>query len=227
MSKNYVVINLINRIKLPDYTKKEELINSISHGIAFVFSILGLIPMILKAKDFGSLSLISSVIFGIAMVLLYLVSAIYHYPYLNNLSLKKIFRVIDHCNVFLLVLGTIMPVALLGIGGRYGFIFFSITFIITLIGIFFLCINIDKFQFVEVLCHLINGWSILIFFKLLILNIGYYGVIFIILGGIMYSLGSILYFLGSKRKYFHSIFHFFCILGTLFHYIAIYFYLLV
>lgn len=89
MSKNYVVINLINRIKLPDYTKKEELINSISHGIAFVFSILGLIPMILKAKDFGSLSLISSVIFGIAMVLLYLVSAIYHYPYLNNLTLKK------------------------------------------------------------------------------------------------------------------------------------------
>lgn len=227
MSKNYVVINLINRIKLPDYTKKEELINSISHGIAFVFSVLGLIPMILKAKDFGSLSLISSVIFGIAMVLLYLVSAIYHYPYLNNLSLKKIFRVIDHCNVFLLVLGTIMPVALLGIGGSYGLIFFSITFIITLIGIFFLCINIDKFQFVEVLCHLINGWSILIFLKFLILNIGYYGVIFIILGGVMYSIGSILYFLGSKRKYFHSIFHFFCILGTLFHYIAIYFYLLV
>ena len=227
MSKNYVVINLINRIKLPDYTKKEELINSISHGIAFVFSILGLIPMILKAKDFGSLSLISSVIFGIAMVLLYLVSTIYHYPYLNNLSLKKIFRVIDHCNVFLLVLGTIMPVALLGIGGSYGLIFFSITFIITLIGIFFLCINIDKFQFVEVLCHLINGWSILIFLKFLILNIGYYGVIFIILGGVMYSIGSILYFLGSKRKYFHSIFHFFCILGTLFHYISIYFYLLV
>ena len=227
MSKNYVVINLINRIKLPDYTKKEELINSISHGIAFVFSVLGLILLILKAKNVGSLSLISSVIFGIAMVLLYLVSAIYHYPYLNNLSLKKIFRVIDHCNVFLLVLGTIMPVALLGIGGRYGLIFFSITFIITLIGIFFLCINIDKFQFVEVLCHLINGWSILIFLKFLILNIGYYGVIFIILGGVMYSIGSILYFLGSKRKYFHSIFHFFCILGTLFHYIAIYFYLLV
>ena len=227
MSKNYVVINLINRIKLPDYTKKEELINSISHGIAFVFSVLGLILLILKAKNVGSSSLISSVIFGIAMVLLYLVSAIYHYPYLNNLSLKKIFRVIDHCNVFLLVLGTIMPVALLGIGGRYGLIFFSITFIITLIGIFFLCINIDKFQFVEVLCHLVNGWSILIFLKLLILNIGYYGVVFIILGGIMYSIGSILYFLGSKRKYFHSIFHFFCILGTLFHYIAIYFYLLV
>lgn len=123
MSKNYVVINLINRIKLPDYTKREELINSISHGIAFFFSVLGLILLILKAKNVGSLLLISSVIFGIAMVLLYLVSAIYHYPYLNNLSLKKFFRVLDHCNVFLLVIGTIMPVALLGIGGRYGLIF--------------------------------------------------------------------------------------------------------
>lgn len=123
MSKNYVVINLINRIKLPDYTKREELINSISHGIAFVFSVLGLILLILKAKNVGSLLLISSVIFGIAMVLLYLVSAIYHYPYLNNLGLKKFFRVLDHCNVFLLVIGTIMPVALLGIGGRYGLIF--------------------------------------------------------------------------------------------------------
>lgn len=227
MTKDYEVINRINRIKLPDYTKKEELINSISHGITFVFSILGLILLVLKAKDFGSLSLISSVIFGITMVLLYIVSTIYHYPYFNNLFLKKIFRIIDHCNVFLLVIGTITPVALLGIGGRYGLIFFSIIFIITLIGIFSLCINIDKLQFMEVLCHLINGWSILIFFKFLILNIGYYGVLFIILGGIMYSLGSILYFIGSKRKYFHSIFHFFCILGTLFHYIAIYFYLLV
>ena len=123
MSKNYVVINLINRIKLPDYTKREELINSISHGIAFFFSVLGLILLILKAKNVGSLLLISSVIFGIAMVLLYLVSAIYHYPYLNNLGLKKFFRVLDHCNVFLLVIGTIMPVALLEIGGRYGLIF--------------------------------------------------------------------------------------------------------
>ncbi len=135
-------------------------------------------------------------------------------------------RVLDHCNVFLLVFGTIIPVSLIGIGGAQGWVCFSIVAFITIIGIVASSINIDKVKVIEVICHLINGWGVLIYIKELLNNIGSIGLLFIILGGVMYSLGAIFYGLGSKKKYVHSIFHFFCIFGTVLHFFAIYFYIL-
>lgn len=139
---------------------------------------------------------------------------------------KKVLRVIDHCNVYLLVFGTIIPVALLGISSTPGWFFFFIVAFVTISGIIASIIDIDRFQILEVICHLVNGWSVLFFYKYLIINIGTVGFIYIILGGVMYSLGAILYGIGTKKKYVHCIFHFFCLLGTLFHYLAIYLYIL-
>lgn len=90
----------------------------------------------------------------------------------------------------------------------------------------FSAINVDKNQKIEVVCHLINGWSALFLIKKLISNIGIYGVILIIVGGLIYSIGTILYALGSKKKYMHSVFHFFCIAASICHYFAIYLFVL-
>lgn len=223
--KNYTLLEEIKKIKIPNYTLSEEIINSLSHGIAAAFSICGLIMLIIKASNIGATAISSVTIFGTTMILLYTISCIYHALSPNILG-KKILRVIDHCNVFLLVFGTIIPVSLIGIGGIYGWIFFGITAFTTLIGIFSSCINIDKVQLIEVICHLLNGWSVVFFSKILLQNIGLIGLILIILGGVMYTLGAILYGIGSKRKYIHSIFHFFCIFGTILHYISIYKYVL-
>ena len=143
-----------------------------------------------------------------------------------KLTGKKVLRILDHCNVYLLVLGTYIPISLLGVRGPLGWILFSIVTTISLIGIILSSIAIDKFQVFEVICHLINGWSILIAIKTLYNNITFMGVLFLLLGGIMYSLGAILYGIGVKKKYMHSIFHFFCLAGTIFHFIAIYIYIL-
>ena len=225
LKERYILKEEISKIKIPNYSLSEEIINSLSHGIAAAFSIAGLILMIVKASHESVTNLVTVTIFGTTMIILYTMSCIYHAlsPHIMG---KKILRVIDHTNVFLLVLGTILPVSLVGIGGIQGCFFFGFVAIVTLVGIFASCVNIDKVQWIEVLCHLMNGWSVLLFVKPLISHMGLTPVLFIILGGVMYSLGAILYGVGSKKKYIHCVFHFFCIFGTIFHFTAIYGYLI-
>ena len=213
------------RISIPNYTLSEELINSISHGIAAGLSIWGLVMLIIKASKVGAMAVTTVTLFGTTMIILYTISCIYH-ALSPRITGKKVMRVIDHCNVFLLVFGTIIPIALVGIKGVYGWIYFGIVAFVTLLGIIFSSIDVDKNEKIEVVCHLVNGWSALFFIKPLINGVGMTGLILIILGGVMYSLGALLYGLGSKKKYMHSVFHFFCIAGTIFHYFAIYLYVL-
>lgn len=213
----------MDKIKIPRYSLGEELINSISHGVGAVFAIIYLILMLLKANT--AIEYVTVTIFGTSMILLYTMSCIYH-ALSPKLTGKKVLRVLDHCNVYLLVLGTYIPITLLGVRGTLGWGLFTLVLTITIIGITLSSIAMDKLQIFEVICHLINGWSILLGVKYLYQNMGLYGVVFAILGGVMYTVGSILYGIGSNKKYFHSIFHFFCLFGTFFHFIAIYLYLL-
>ena len=125
-----------------------------------------------------------------------------------------------------MVLGTYIPIALLGIQGTLGWILLGIVYTVTIIGILFTAINIDKFQLVSVLSHLLNGWSLAIGIPKLLTTMGVKGLIFLALGGVMYTIGSILYGLGAHKKYMHCVFHFFCLLGTFFHFASIYFYLI-
>lgn len=212
-------------IRIPSYNITEELINSISHGIGAIFSIFGFIMLIIKSLNHSNLAVMTATIFGTTMVLLYTISCIYH-ALPPKVKGKQILRVLDHCNVYLLVFGTIIPVALIGISSIPGWVFFSIVAFVTILGIIASIIDVDMSQVLEVVCHLVNGWSVLFFTKYLITNIGMIGFILIILGGIMYSIGAVLYGIGTKKKYMHSVFHFFCLIGTLFHYLAIYLYVL-
>lgn len=213
------------RISIPSYTLSEELINSISHGIAAAFSIWGLVMLIIKASNEGAMAVTTVTLFGTTMILLYTISCIYH-ALSPRIIGKKVLRVIDHCNVFLLVFGTIIPIALVGMKGVCGWVYFCIVGFVTLLGIIFSAVDVDKNEKIEVVCHLVNGWSAVLLIKPLIAGVGVAGLIFIILGGVMYSIGALLYGLGSKKKYMHSVFHFFCIAGSIFHYLAIYLYVL-
>ena len=210
-------------IKIPTYSLGEEIFNSISHGLGAILSIVSLILMILKASTVLSKVLVS--ILGSVMIILYTISCIYH-AISKNIEGKKILRVIDHSNVYLLVFSTYMVVSLLGISGILGYLLFAFVGVITILGIVFTCVNIDKNQTKEVICHLISGWSALIAIPSLLNSIGTYGLLFLIMGGLMYSIGSIIYKIGSHKKYMHSIFHIFCLLGTLCHFLCIYIYLL-
>lgn len=210
-------------IQLPSYSLGEEIFNSISHGIGALFSVVALILMVIKAHS--ALAEVTVVLFGVTMVLLYTMSCIYH-AVSFKVEGKKVLRVLDHCNVFLLVYGTYIPISLLGVGGSLGWTLFGFVSFITILGIVLTSVKIDKFQILEVICHLLNGWSVVIGVPKLLQSIGSMGVIYLLLGGIMYTVGSILYGIGAKKKYMHCVFHIFCLLGTFFHFWAIYIYLL-
>lgn len=210
-------------IRIPKYTLAEELWNSISHGLAAIFAIVATVLMIVKADT--PLEYVTTSVFGTTMIVLYVISCVYH-ALSRRLTGKKVLRVIDHCNVYLLVLGTYTPVSLLGIGGALGWWLFGFVALVSVLGITLSAINTDRFQTIEVICHLLNGWSILIGIKPLYEHMGFTGVLLLLLGGFAYTLGAVFYGLGAKRRYIHSIFHFFCIAGTVCQWLAIYLYLL-
>lgn len=210
-------------IKVPDYTLGEELFNSISHGIGALFSLIALIFLVVKAH--GVLEEITVTLFGVSMIFLYVISCVYH-ALSRNLEGKKVLRVIDHCNVYLLVYGTYVPIMVVGVRGLIGWLVFLLITAITVVGIVLTAVKIDKTQVLQVLCHLVSGWGALLILPTLYKVLGSGGLFFLITGGIMYSIGSILYAIGHSKRYMHCVFHVFCLLGTLFHFFCIYLYVL-
>ena len=211
------------RIKVPHYTRGEEIMNSLSHGIGAAFAVVALVLMAVKAKT--PLAVVTVCLFGASMILLYTISCIYH-ALPPRLEGKKVLRVLDHCNVFLLVFGTYIPYSLLAIGGAKGWLQFGIVAAATVIGVTLSAIAVDRFTVSEVICDIVSGWSALFFLKELRASLGPAGLAWLIAGGIIYTVGSVLYGIGSKKRYIHSIFHLFCLAGSFCHFWGLYMYLL-
>ena len=210
-------------IRIPSYTLGEELFNAISHGIGALLSIAALVLMIVRAH--GALPVTTVSLFGSSLILLYIISCVYH-ALSPRLKGKKVLRVLDHCCVFLLVLGTYIPVSLIGVGGALGWVLFGIVCFFAILGIVLTAVNLERFQVPAVICQLISGWSILIGLPGLTRTMGRAGILYLLLGGIMYSIGAVLYGVGSKKKYTHCVFHIFCLLGSFCHFWCVFQYLL-
>ena len=211
----------MEKIKIPKYTLGEELINSISHGIGAGLAIAALVLCIVKSKN--AWSIVSTSIYGSFMIILYIISCIYH-ALSPKVKGKKVLRVIDHCNVFLMLAGTYMPICLSLLNRTLGWIVFSIVWTITIIAIILNSINVDKYQLASVICHLLLGWGSLIIINPLIKASSLHAVWVLIIGGIIYTIGSILYGIGRKIPYMHSVFHFFVLGGSIIHFFFIYLY---
>lgn len=213
-----------NSISLPDYTLSEELISSISHGIGTILSISACVLCIIKAafdySKVGAIGIVSAAIFGLTMIILYCMSTLYHA--LKPGIAKKVFRVIDHCSVFLLIAGTYTPYTLVSLKGALGWTVFGIIWGLTAIGITFNAINVDRYQKVSAIINLAMGWLIIFTAGKLLPSIGALGLRLLLIGGIIYSVGALLYSIGSKVRYFHSIFHFFVLGGSIMFFFSIY-----
>ena len=131
----------MSKVSIPKYSLAEELINSISHGIGAALSIVALVFVILRAHS--AVGVTTGVIYCVIMFLLYTISCIYH-ALSPKLLGKKVLRVIDHCNVMLMVAGTYTPLCLSMIGGLKGLIMFLIVWLVTIIAVVFNSIDVDK-----------------------------------------------------------------------------------
>ena len=211
------------KISVPEYSLAEELVNAISHGVGASLAIAALVVCIVHSHS--ALGVISSCLYGAMMIILYIFSCLYH-ALSPNVRGKKILRVIDHDNVFLMEAGTYMPVALALLVGNghvaLGWTVFGIVWLITILAIVFTSIDVDKFQFVGVICNLVLGWGSLLILPVLISLVPASGLLMLILGGATYSLGALWFGIGAKVKWMHSVFHFYVLLASVFHFVFIY-----
>ena len=139
---------------------------------------------------------------------------------------KQVFRVFDHCTIFLLIAGTYIPIVLVGIGGIVGWVYFGVVTGAAVLGIVFNAISVERFKVFSMICYIAMGWVIIFGFRPLMQAVNVEGIVLLVVGGVVYTFGAILYGVGSKRKYFHSIWHFFVLGGSILHFIMIYAYVL-
>lgn len=214
-----------HRIAIPSYTLGEELISSISHGVGALLGIAALVLCIVKsAYAHDGYKIASSIVFGVTVTLLYLMSCLYHALKVNRA--KRVFRVIDHCTIFLLIAGTYTPYTLVSLRDSIGWWIFGVIWGVAILGITLNAVNLKRYAKVSVACYLLMGWMIVLAYQRMVTAIDPVGISLLIWGGVAYSLGAIVYGIGSKRRYFHSIFHFFCLAGTILHFFSIYLYVL-
>jgi len=206
----------------------EEIANSVSHGIGTLLAIAGTVVAIVYAAIYGdAMSVVSAALYGASMIILYCSSTIYHA--LANNKAKKVFRVLDHCNIFVLILGTYIPVCLSLMRGALGWVYFGILVACTAVGIVFNAIDLKRWSKISVALYLIMGWIIVISFKQFVAFLPQESLStslgLLVGGGLAYSLGVIFFALG-KYKYMHYIWHLFVIAGTVLQYFFVLFYAL-
>lgn len=216
----------MSKVTVPKYTLGEELVNSISHGIGALSGVAALVlTIIMAAKNHNTIGVVSAVIYGISMILMYTISCLYH-AFSPRIKAKKVFRVLDHCDIYLYIAGCYTPFCLSLIGGTTGWVLFSVIWVSAIIGILLNAINLEKYQKISVALYLIMGWMIVASFKSLKMVLPVPGLALLISGGVVYSIGAILYMIGSKKRYFHSVFHFFVLGGSTLQFFSILLYAL-
>lgn len=220
----------IDEVKIPKYSLAEELLNSISHGLGAVFGIIATVLMLIKTiPSEDPFKIVSSIIYGLSLIILFTISCVYHALAKNKA--KKVLRILDHDVIYILISGTYTPYMLValrpynvwGLGTSvvaYGM--FAFVWVCCIVGAIFNSINIHKYKALSMTCYLLSGWTVVVALFVLWNIITPAGVLLLLSGGIVYTIGAVLYAIGSKKKYFHSIFHFFVLAGAILMFISVY-----
>ena len=199
-------------------TVGEEIANTISHGIGALLAAAGAVPLVVKGVMAGSAKAGASMTFyAITLILLYTASAVYHG--VRNPALKRVLRVMDHCSIFLLILGTYVPLSLLVVGGRTGWALFLTNTTLAAVGITLNAISLTRFDKISLVLYALMGWLVVLALRTILQVLAPAGVALLVTGGVAYTVG--IYFYKSQRKYSHFIWHLFVLAGSVLHYLCV------
>lgn len=196
----------MQRTKLSDrqlsvYTKGEEIFNMTSHICGAVLGIVATVLCIVAAAKHGNVyGVISGAIFGSTMIILYTMSSIYH-GLSPRVKGKKVFQVLDHCSIFLLIAGSYTPFTLCTLreyNTATGWTIFGIIWGFAILGIVLNSIDLKIYKKFSMICYLVMGWCIIFKISVLFKLLGTAGCVLLITGGIIYTVGAILY--GMRKK---------------------------
>jgi len=209
---------------LPRYSSREELANSITHGIGILFSIAALGVLTAFASVFGSVwHIVSCSIYGATMILLYSASTLYHS--IPGQKAKTVFRILDHSAIFLLIAGTYTPLTLVSLRGPLGWSIFGFIWTFTVVGILFEIFLPKKLRFITLCLYIAMGWTIVIAVKPMLSTVAPGGLWLLLTGGICYSLG-IPFYIKKSIPFNHAIWHLFVLGGTIFQFFSILLYVI-
>ncbi len=219
--------NNITQAKLNKrYTIKEEIANSITHGLGVLFGVAALtILLIFSIKKMEVLSIVSFSIYGLCIILMYLSSTLYHS--ITNENIKKILRVFDHSSIYLFIAGTYTPIALLAMKGYLRIIILISVWSIAIFGVVFKITThskMDKFQRLSLGLYLAMGWIAVFTIKPIITMTSIQFFAWILGGGLLYTLGTIFYSI-KKIPYHHAIWHVFVLSASIIHFFGIFLHL--
>ncbi len=203
------------------YTWQEEVIHSLTHGFGAVLSAIGLVLLLALAISYGDVwQVISFAIYGSSLFLLYLASTLYHS--MRHPRLKHIFRVCDHAAIYLLIAGTYTPFLLSsGIRESIGGVLFAVVWGLALMGVAFKTVFIGRYEKLATLGYVLMGWLSVLGFRQLMANVPTDVVIWLGIGGLVYTLGVIFY-VWERLPYNHAIWHLFVLGGSACHFVAIF-----
>lgn len=200
------------------YTPGEEVANAVTHGIGTLCALAAIVVLSVFSALYGSaLTVVSVSVYGATLLVLYLSSTLYHA--LNGEKAKFVFRVFDHCNIFLLIAGTYTPIVLSGIGGAYGWTVFGLVWAVAALGIVLNAVDLRRYAKISLLLYISMGWAIIFTFSSLKTALGMESVILLVAGGISYTVGVLFFIL--RKKYMHALWHLFVLGGSVLHFFAI------
>jgi hemolysin III len=204
------------------YSEKEENLNVISHAFGLVLSILVFPFLVLKSLYFeGFWKPASILVYGISLIVLYTASTVYHAA--KDPKIRRRLNIFDHAAIYVLIAGTYTPFTLITLEGKTGWILFILTWTFALIGIILKLFFTGKFDKISTIMYVLMGWQIVFAISPLIENLSTEGLFWLFTGGVFYTVGAVLYSI-KKIPYNHAIFHVFVLLGSISHFISVYFY---
>ncbi len=197
----------------------EEIANSISHGIGLVGAVaVTPILIVVASRHGGATGIVAASVFGATMILMYMMSTLYHA--LPDSRAKWVFKILDHCAIYVLIAGTYTPFTLVVLGGTWGWSMFGVIWGLAIVGIVFKAIGKMRHPALSTTIYIVMGWLAVIAIKPLWHQLPLSGVIWLGAGGVAYTLG-VIFFAARGMRYNHLVWHLFVLAGTTCHFIAI------
>ncbi|MDY5641846.1 MAG: hemolysin III family protein [Candidatus Faecousia sp.] len=208
---------------LPDYSRGEELMNTVTHIVGGALGVAALtLCVVFAALRHNVYGVVGSAIYGVSLIALYTVSSVYHG--LKPGMGKKVMQIVDHCTIYFLIAGTYTVIVLSAIRPRYpvlGWGLFAFEWAMAALATTLTAIDLKKYNVISMICYIGLGWAIIPFARQALEVLTLPGFLFLLLGGIAYTIGAVLYGIGSRKKWMHSVFHIFVVLGSVLQFFAV------
>ena len=199
-------------------TLGEEIASSISHGVGLFAALVGTPVLIVVAAHRGVAAVVGSAVFAASLILLYASSTLYHA--LPDERAKRVFRVLDHSAIFVIIAGTYTPFTLTVLPPAWGWSLFGVIWGLAILGIVLRAVGLMRHQVVLTILYLVMGWLALIAIRPLTQELPAAGIAWIVAGGALYTAG-VPFFAATRVRYAHFVWHLFVLAGTTCHYVAV------